>query len=215
MKLDRLIQKLIPHDEKFFDMLEESTENLVDATLAMKGLVRMKGVSDRDSVVRKIKELEHIGDNVTHKIFSELNATFVTPLDREDIHILTSSLDDIMDHIDGSAARFTIYKLTKVPVDVIRLADILHESVVELQKGVRLLRDTHHYDDMQRVFKSVNEYENQADRIFEDAISKLFEKEKNPIQVIKLKEIYVGLETATDKCEDAANVLESILIKNA
>lgn len=215
MKLDRLIHKLIPHDEKFFDLLEESTQNLVNASLAMKRLVRMKGVKDRDASVREIKNFEHIGDNVTHKIFSELNSTFVTPLDREDIHTLTSSLDDIMDHIDGSAARFTIYRLTKIPQDVVRLADILHESVVELEKGVKLLRHIRTYDEMQRVFQSVNEYENQADRIFEEAITKLFEKEKNPIQVIKLKEVYVGLETATDKCEDAANVLESILIKNA
>lgn len=215
MKLDRLIQKLVPHNDKFYHMLEESTDNLLIASNALKKLTRSRNTSDRDKSVREIKELEHKGDDVTHRIFSELNSTFVTPLDREDIHVLASSLDDIMDHIDGSAARFTMYKLTRVPPDVAKLADILHDSILEIQRGVGLLRNIHQYDEMQKVFKRVNEYENMADRIFEEAISRLFEKEKNPIQVIKLKEIYVGLETATDKCEDAANVLESILIKNA
>ncbi|HWP81861.1 MAG TPA: DUF47 family protein, partial [Bacteroidota bacterium] len=166
-------------------------------------------------IVKGIKDLEHQGDEITHKIFSELNATFVTPFDREDIHLLASALDDIMDHIDGSAARFTIYRLTKVPVDVAKLGDILHESILELQRGVGLLRNVHAYDDMQKVFLKVNEYENAADRIFEEAISRLFQKETNALRVIKLKEVFVGLETATDKCEDAANVLEAILIKQA
>jgi predicted phosphate transport protein (TIGR00153 family) len=166
-------------------------------------------------MVRKIHELEHKGDNVTHKIFAELSATFVTPFDREDIHILASALDDIMDYIDGSAARFVLYKLNECPKEMSNLIDILHGSVTELQRGVSLLRDFRNSADLQKVLEKVNEYENEADAVFQRAIADLFENEKNAIQIIKLKEIYVGLETATDKCEDAANVMESLLIKHA
>lgn len=215
MKFDRLIQKLLPRDEKFFSFLEESTRNLLEAADTLKKVVAEKNIAKRNKLVVSVKDLEHRGDDITHKIFSELNATFVTPIDREDIHLIASSLDDILDHLDGSAARFTLYKLKTVSSSMVRLAEILHNSIVEIDKGVHLLRNMHDYEGLQRVFHKVNEYENEADRVFEQAIADLFEREKNPIQVIKLKEIYVGLETATDKCEDVANVLEAILIKHA
>ncbi|MBI3585773.1 MAG: DUF47 domain-containing protein [Ignavibacteriales bacterium] len=215
MKLDQLIQKLIPHDEKFYSFFEQSSQNLIDAATLFKELCLTQTAADRDKIVAQIQELEHHGDTVTHNIFSELNATFVTPFDREDIHSLTSALDDIMDHIDGSSSRTSLYKLKGFPEQMIKLVDILHLSITELYKGVTLLRTLHKAEELQRVFQKVNEYENQADAVFEHAIADLFENEKDPIQIIKLKEIYVGLETATDKCEDAANVLEGIYIKHA
>jgi predicted phosphate transport protein (TIGR00153 family) len=214
MKLDRFIQVLLPHDEKFYSFFEESAQNLVDAARVLKEL-QNNSATGREEIVRKIHELEHKGDNVTHKIFAELSATFVTPFDREDIHILASALDDIMDYIDGSAARFVLYKLSECPKEMSNLIDILHGSVTELQRGVSLLRDFRKSADLQKVLEKVNEYENEADTVFQRAIADLFENEKNAIQIIKLKEIYVGLETATDKCEDAANVMESLLIKHA
>ncbi|MBI3786978.1 MAG: DUF47 domain-containing protein [Ignavibacteriales bacterium] len=215
MKLDQLIQKLLPHDEKFYAYFEQSSQNLIDAAILFKELCLTKTAAERDRVVLQIQELEHFGDTVTHNIFSELNATFVTPFDREDIHSLASALDDIMDHIDGSSGRISLYKLKKCPEQMIKLVDILHLSITELHKGVSLLRALHKAEELQRVFQKVNEYENQADAVFERAVADLFDKEDDPIQVIKLKEIYVGLETATDKCEDAANVLEGIYIKHA
>lgn len=215
MKLDQLIQKLIPHDEKFYSFFEQSSQNLIDAAILFKELCLSQTTADRDKIVMQIQELEHHGDTVTHNIFSELNATFVTPLDREDIHSLASALDDIMDHIDGSSSRSSLYKLKIFPEQMIKLVGILHLSIAELHKGVALLRTLHKAEALQRVFQKVNEYENQADAVFEHAIADLFENEKDPIQIIKLKEIYVGLETATDKCEDAANVLEGIYIKHA
>lgn len=215
MKLDSFIQKLLPHDDKFFTLLEESTKNLLNACVLMKKLPRAKKRRDVEQLVSEIKDLEHNGDSVTHKIFSELNATFVTPLDREDIYRLTSALDDILDHIDGSATRISLYNITKFPKEMIMLSDVLYQSVEELHRGIGLLRNLHQFEQLQDVFHKVNQYENDADTIFERAIADLFRREKNPIQIIKLKEIYVGLETATDKCEDAANVLEGILIKQA
>ena len=215
MKFDQLIQKLLPKDDKFFTYLEESVQNLVKAAALMKKLTLSKKKTEIDLLIEQIHDLEHQGDTVTHKIFSELNSTFVTPIDREDIHTLASSLDDIMDYMDGSAGRFTLYKLKVWPPKMAKLIDILVSSINELQHGVSLLRNIQQFDELQKVFKKVNEYENDADFLFEQAIADLFEKEKNAIQIIKLKEIYVGLETATDKCEDVANVLEGIVLKHS
>jgi predicted phosphate transport protein (TIGR00153 family) len=214
MKLDHLIQILLPHDEKFYAYFEESAQNVVDASKVLLEL-RSGSAQDHLETVRRIHEMEHKGDNVTHKIFAELNATFVTPFDREDIHILASALDDVLDYIDGSAQRFVLYKLKNCPAEMARLIEILHRSVNELQKGVSLLRDFRKSAELQKVLERVNEYENEADGVFQGAIADLFEHEKDAVQIIKLKEIYVGLETATDKCEDAANVMESLLIKHA
>ena len=215
MKIDQLIQKLLPHDTRFYALLEESSHNIVRTSEVLKKLSLSSNARERDRLVAQIKELEHKGDDVTHQIFSELNGTFVTPFDREDIHRLASSLDDILDHIDGSAGRFTLYKMKKCPKQMVRLIEVLHESIVELDEGVRLLRNIHKPERLQQVFQKVHQFENDADSLFEQAIADLFDKEKNAIVVIKLKEIYVGLETATDKCEDVANVLEGILIKQA
>ena len=215
MKFDQLIQKLLPKDDKFFTLLEESAQNLVQAAEVMKKIALTKNKSEIEALVNRIHDHEHDGDTVTHKIFSELNSTFVTPLDREDIHTLASALDDILDHMDGSAGRFVLYKLKSWPPKMAQLADILRLSINELHHGVSLLRNIQQFDELQKVFLKVNEYENAADAVFEQAVAELFDKEKSPIQIIKLKEIYVGLETATDKCEDAANVLEGIVIKHA
>ena len=213
MALDRLIQVLLPHDEKFYGFFEESTQTLLKAAEQLK-LLPKASPAERESIVRKIHDLEHDGDSITHKVFAELNATFVTPFDREDIHHLASAIDDVLDNLDGSAARFILYKIAECPPEFSKLIDILHDSISELNKGIKFLRDLRQADQLQKTLEKINEYENEADTVFENAVAYLFEHEKDPIKIIKLKEIFVGLETATDKCEDAANVLESILIKH-
>lgn len=215
MKLDILIHKLLPTDNKFFDYLEQSGQNLVEASEALRTLMLTTKAAERDALVEKISDHEHRGDAITHTIFSELNSTFVTPLDREDIHKLASALDDILDFMDGSVARFNLYGLKRYPSAMGQLADILAKSIVEVRNGVHMLRNIHKSSEIQATLKKINTYENEADALFEKTVSELFAKEKNAIEIMKLKEVYVGLETATDKCEDAANVLESILIKNA
>ena len=215
MNLNGLIRKILPRDDKFFRLLEESAQNLVEAGLLMVQIDRSKRRAERDKLVLRIQDHEHRGDAITHRIFSELNATFVTPLDREDIHALASSLDDVMDHMNGSAARLSIYDLTTLPAPSTELIRVLVESMKELHRGVQYLRDLRHPEPLKQVLQKVNEYENEADAIFEEALKILFKKEKNPIELIKVKEVYVALELATDKCEDAANVMESILIKHA
>lgn len=214
MKLDRLIQILLPHDEKFYQFFEESAKNLVKGADLFTQLFDGSS-ADHEKVITSMHELEHFGDAVTHKIFAELSATFVTPFDREDIHVLASALDDVMDYIDGSASRFQLYKLDSCPEQMRDLVRILQKSVVELERGVSLLRDFRRSAELQKVLERINEFENEADEVFAKAIADLFEREHDAITIIKLKEIYVALETATDKCEDAANVLETLLIKHA
>jgi predicted phosphate transport protein (TIGR00153 family) len=214
MKLDFWIRKLLPKDEKFYQLLEESTTNLVKAGVALRMLPKCRTQQDRENTAAIIKDIEHAGDSITHRIFNELNSTFVTPIDREDIHLLASALDDVLDHIDGVAARFNLYKVPAVPDIMVDLIEVLNKSIVELTDGVHHLRNLNDMSSLGEIIKKVNDYENQADMIFDRAIADLFEKEKDPITVIKLKEIFVGLETATDKCEDAANVLEGLLIKH-
>lgn len=214
MKLDNLIKLFLPRDDKFFTYFERASHNLVHASDLLKLLPGMAN-AERHNLVRKIQDAEHEGDTITHEIFSALNRTFITPFDREDIHVLASALDDILDYLNGSATRFVLYKLDSVPPDMVRLIDILHQSIGELNRGVSRIRNLSDPDELEAVLKKVNEYENDADAVFETAVANLFEFEKDAIKIIKLKEIYVALETATDKCEDAANVLEALLIKHA
>ncbi len=205
---------MLPHDEQFFALFEESAHNIF---LASETLLTLPSAApeERIAIVERIKSLEHMGDSVTHRIFSELNGTFVTPIDPEDIHLLASSLDDILDNIDGGAGRFVLYKIGVCPPEMSKLIECLHSSVTEVERGVHLLRRMTKPNELRSVIERINEFENLADNIFERAIANLFEQVSNPIEVIKLKEVYVTLETATDRCEDVANVLETLLIKHA
>jgi uncharacterized protein len=214
VKIDRLIQILLPHDEKFYSFFEDMTKLLQKASIALKKIPDSDPVQTK-ALVDEIEDLEHQADEVTHRIFAELNATFVTPFDREDIHALASSLDDIMDYINGSASRFVLYNVKATTQYMRRLMEIIQLQVEVVGRGVSYLRDFKNSQMLQEVLKKVNEYENDADTVFSLAIADLFENEKDAIELIKLKEIYIGLETATDRCEDVANVLESILIKHA
>lgn len=214
MKLDRIIQALLPHDEKFFILFNNLAKTAVDAAETLQKLPSLSK-NERQPIIDQINEIEHAGDNITHTIFTELNSTFVTPYDREDIYKLASTLDDVVDYIHGSANRFHLYKIKKNFTDVQRLADIIYQSVIELQRGLAILNDTSKSAELHAILQKINQYENDADEVFNLAIAELFENEDDAKELIKIKEVLVSLETATDKCEDVANVLESILIKNA
>ena len=216
MRLDRILQKLLPHDQHFFDMFEESAQNIAHASEALMTLLNATTDEERRRIVQEIQDFEHIGDNITHKIFAELSGTFVTPFDPEDIHLLASELDDVIDNIDGSARRFMLYQIRECPRDMFYLIQSLHRSVTEMQRGLHFLRKMQKTTEMREIIKRINDYEDEADDIFARAVAELFDKyADDPVQIIKLKEVYVALETATDKCEDVADVLETILIKHA
>lgn len=201
---------LIPREEAFFELFKEAAHNMIEGSLLLKEM--MENFQSPVEMAKRIKEVEHIGDGITHDIVRRLNQTFITPIDREDIHDLASALDDILDVIEAVADRFVLYKITKPTPQAVKLADILYQSAVAVGAGVDLLGLAH--PDIKECNVQVNSLENEADRVSRDAISELFEKETDPMAVIKWKEIYEALEDGTDRCEDVANILERIALKH-
>ena len=216
MKLESILHALIPKEDKFFKYFEEDVENLLLAAGVFKELMSASiSPRERAQKVAHVEELEHRGDEITHKIFSEVGATFITPFDREDIHALTSKLDDILDYLRGAATRLILYRVETISPEMERLAVLIYDQVMELHKAIHNLR---HFKDGKFILDSlvrINSIENEADDLFERAIADLFDTCDDPIKLIKIKEVLVSLETATDQCEDAANVIESIIVKHA
>ena len=209
-----ILQYLLPKDRKFFPLFKQATENLVKGSKLLVELVNAP-VEKRRDLIKEIEHVEHTGDNITHMIFNELGRNFITPFDREDIHALTSSIDDVLDLIQGSAKRIELYKVTVISEPMVLLSDIILKGAVELNVAVLNLEGMKRIDEIKAACVRINSLENNADDVFNLAIAKLFDEEKDAIQLIKTKEILQALETATDKCEDAANVIESIIIKYA
>ncbi len=216
MRLDGILRFLLPKDEKFLKLFIKDVENLVTAATLFKEAMAC-GISsqERAQKIRKLEELEHKGDEITHHILSELSLTFITPLDREDIHALATTLDDILDYIQGTGHRMILYQIESITPEEERLARLIYEQVLELNKAIPLLHQLKKADTIKDALVKINSIENEADDVFERAIADLFRNCKDPIELIKVKELLVSLETATDQCEDAANVIESIMIKNA
>ncbi len=204
--------RLIPRETKFFDMFAQVADNLVAAAKVLSDCLHHYDYERLPSVVEKIKEIEHHGDEMTHQILIKLNQTFITPFDREDIHLLTSSLDDVLDFINGASDRLLTYKITQPSPSAKILAAIVLRQTEELRKAVALLDKN---GKMLEHCVEVNRLENEADQVSREAIGRLFEGDYDPITLIKLKELLEILETASDKAEDVANVLETVALKNA
>ncbi len=200
---------LIPREEAFFDLFQQAASNMIEGSRQLKEL--MENFEHASERVKQIKDIEHQGDTLTHDIVRKLNKTFITPIDREDIHDLASRLDDILDEVDSVADRFLVFKVSQPTEPAIKLANILYQSAIAVGQGIDLLSQGNM--DMKECSIQVNSLENDADRVSRDAISNLFELEKDPIAVIKWKEIYETFEKGTDSCEDVANVLERIALK--
>jgi predicted phosphate transport protein (TIGR00153 family) len=202
--------RLIPREERFFDLFVEDAANVLGAARLLEAFVRTY-----DSVERRageIRDAEHRGDEISHDIGRRLESTFVTPFDREEIHGLISALDDVLDYIEEVADTFVLYHIdapTPVAVEqtaiVVRQCEQLHEALSHLRG----------FKNLDKYWIEVHRLENEGDRIVRSAIASLFEKEKDPIELIKWKEIYTLLETTIDKCEDVANIIERIVVKNA
>lgn len=203
--------RIIPRDEQFFVMFEKAAQNALDGAVVLKDL--LDTFEDVKEKARQIEEIEHKGDTLTHEIVKKLNTTFITPIDREDILALASSIDDVIDLIHASAMRITLYKVTEPTPQSKELGFLILKSVREMHKGITRLSTK--LDEVFEHCVEVNSLENEADRVCRDAIAHLFEHEKDPVYILKWKEIYEKLETTTDRCEDVANVLEGIALKNA
>jgi predicted phosphate transport protein (TIGR00153 family) len=163
---------------------------------------------------KEIRQVEHQGDQVTHEIIARLNKTFVLPIDQEDIHTLTSGLDDVLDYIDAVADRIFLYKISKPTDEAISLAEILFRATQECSAAVAKLRDVKaNADSIMHHCVEINSLENACDRLYRATVAQLFEKMSDPIEIIKWKEIYENFETASDRCEDVANVIEGVVLK--
>ena len=202
--------KFIPKEEKFFDMFISMAQNAHESS---KLLTLMMEQPDKiRDTAESIKALEHKGDRMTHDLIVKLNKTFIVPIDREDIYGLSSKLDDVTDLIESIARRLVLFKVTEVTEPALELASVLQRStaaivlaVSELQNGMKVMDPC----------IEINRLEDEADHIYHLALAKLFESEKDPIALIKWKELYEKLEASLDRCEDVANVIEGIIVKNA
>ncbi|OFZ18749.1 MAG: phosphate transport regulator [Bdellovibrionales bacterium GWB1_55_8] len=202
---------LIPREEKFFVLFRQMTATIVESAVLLKEM--MDDFHNPEESRRKIKDLEHRADHITHDVIEKLNKSFITPFDREDIYALASKLDDIIDLIDASAVRFVMYNVEKPTPQAKEMAFLILKGTHAIEKAVAALGEKE--VNISQFWVEANELENEADRVCREAISRLFDEEKDPIQLIKWKEIYETLERATDKVEDAANIIESVVVKNA
>lgn len=202
---------IVPQEKKFFDLLESESRNVLVGAKALEDLIKnFHGVREK---IDRIKEIEHEGDNVVHQIYQRLNRTFVTPIDHEDISKLASLYDDVLDFIDAVANRLFLYEIRQPTSTMIHLAEIIVKLVEEIDFALASIRKIDQKE-MEARCAEINRLENEADQVLNTSVASLF-KTKDPIEIIKLKEIYEFMEIATDKCEDVSDTLRDIVIKNA
>ena len=216
MSLNSIFQYFVPKDKKvFFPLFEQAASNAVAMATILVETVNSENPATREELIRQIDKLENKGDEITHQIYLELGKNFITPFDREDIHQLASAIDDVADNIQGAANRMSLYRIDDFNEHIKKLSELILQGSVELAKAIRELKDLKNVRSIADSCIRINSVENQADNVFDRAVADLFLYEKDAIRLIKYKEILSSLETATDMCEDAANVMESILVKNA
>jgi predicted phosphate transport protein (TIGR00153 family) len=203
--------RLIPRETKFYDMFVEMAQNLIAGARLMKAL--LENFQDVPAQVAKLKDIEAHGDDMMHALMTKLNQTFITPFDREDIHRLASSIDDVLDLLNAAGDRIMVYKIKAVPKESAQLAGLILQQSEELERALAKL-EKNQQSVMQHCVE-INRLENEADRVTREAVGGLFDVEKDPINLIKIKELYEVLELATDKAENAANVIESVILMSA
>lgn len=204
--------RLIPKEESFFDLFEKQTAILVaGAERLVEATERIDTLADN---AKRLERLEHDADQLTHELMERLNRTFITPLDREDIHELATDLDDVMDLMEAATERFILFKITQILPSAREIAKVIQQQIQELHRVVPMLRAMRHERIMERCIE-INRLENVGDRLLREAFAALFDGAPDPITVIKWRELFEILETATDKCEDVANTIEGIVLKNA
>jgi predicted phosphate transport protein (TIGR00153 family) len=204
----------MPRERKFFDLFEQSAHNMVQAAQELKAMVHTwENVPERAAA---ITELEHEGDTITHQIMAQLHRSFITPFDREDIALMAHALDDVIDFIDAAADSMLIYRIGKPSERTLELADIITQAAVEVEKAMPRLRKSG--AELRAVLENcveINRLENMADRVYRSALAELFDNSTDMAGIIKWREIYEQMESATDRCEDVADVLEGVALKHA
>ena len=201
--------RLLPKETRFFELFEAHAAKVLEAARALHELAQ--NYERIEEKARHIKVLETQGDHVTHDIIDKLNRTFITPLDREDIHALASALDDVLDNIEGVSSRLSLFKIEAVTPETRQLTSIIEQACAGIVEAIRHLSDP---KKIQEYLIQINHLENEADHISRTTTARLFQEETDFRELIKWKEIYGRLEATTDDCEDVANILESIVVKN-
>lgn len=215
MKLSSLFSFMVSKNALFFDLFAKDTANLVEQSKRFNQLFLTSDKNELGNIISEIRDFEHKGDEITHQIFLELADNFITPFDREDIHALATSIDDVADYIHGCASRVQLYGVTEFSKPMELMSEVLLKQVMEIDSAIRDLRNMRNAQRVRDAIVRIDSLENHADDIFDEAIARLFAEQDNALVLMKQKEVLSGLETATDKCEDVANVLESILVKNS
>jgi uncharacterized protein Yka (UPF0111/DUF47 family) len=215
MGLNSFGKIFMPKNKVFYNLFEEVGITVSKMGKVLKQLVYEPDINRRAALTSQLEDLEHENDDHTHKLFTELGRNFITPFDREDIHYLASALDDIADYIYASAKKINFYRVNPNDTGIQKMAELIEQATIHIQSAVQELRNMKNLRQITEALVRVNDIENQADDIFDLSIEKLFNEENDFKEVIKKREIYQVMEIATDKCEDAANVIESIIVKYA
>ena len=207
-----MLRKLLPKEHRFFNLFQDQA-NAIRQGLDLFELL-LSDYTRRGELAKQIKAAENRADDIAHEIFQLLNNTFVTPFDREDIQLLVNRMDDVMDMVEKASARLEIYDVPGPPPAVSEMLRILKKAFLDLSEAVGLLRDWKQRDRILRICVEVNRLENEGDALLRGSLRRLFKESSDPFYLIKVKEIYESLEEAIDRCEDLANIIETILMKN-
>lgn len=213
MKLDKIFSFLVPKDRKFFPLFNDAADNLVLASELLIKLIREADLDKRQDYMKAIKDAEHVGDDLTRKMLDELNGTFITPFDREDIHELVSKMDGVVDYINAASKRMHFYKLATFPNEFVLIADIIHAANKEIQFVLRSVKNVNDFKLYAASCEKISDMETQVDDIYQSFLANLFEHEINAIDLIKKRDILTALEKAIDKCDDVANVFSTLIVK--
>lgn len=205
----------MPKDRVFYSLFEEIADTVARMGGILKQAVNEPDFDKRSALVSQLETMEHINDELTHKVFTELGRNFITPFDREDIHYLASALDDVADYIYAAAKKMIFYRVNPNDTGIQKMAELIEQSSEQIKKAVSELRNMRNMRQITDALVKINSIENQADDIYDMSIDRLFNTEPDAKEVIKKREIYQAMENATDKCEDAGNVIESIIVKYA
>jgi uncharacterized protein len=210
------ISRLMPREGRFFSLFDSHAKLIVDGALALADVLRHYEVeSDRATRIKLIEDAEHSADRITHETVQLLHTTFVTPFDRDDIHRLISRMDDVLDLMQDTGESLVLYDIQKVTPEATQLAELLLRCAERVQAAVKLMASMADGPQMLEICQEIDKLESEADKVMRGAVSKLFRDEADVRQLIKLKAVYEALESATDRCQDVANVIESVVLENA
>jgi len=214
MSINSIFQFLVPKDKKFFPLFEEASSNLVQLASILHEAVNLP-LKERDILFQKIDELEQKGEDITRLTNLELSRNFITPFDREDIHSLITSIDNVADNLHGAASRMRLYQVGKITKSIRKLTEINLEACQNIDNAVKELRDLKKMKNITDACVRINKLENKSDNVYDKAVAELFENETDAKNIIKYKEVLSVLESATDKCKSAASILEAISVKHS